>query len=126
MRIRLPPDQVAKLDAIIILDTYHEMDDHDEILAHVKNSLKPGGKLVICEPIADERRKLARDDQERRHELGTFRKRDSKSLTRRIRSLTGQRKKEIKCGCWWGQKFDASHACRSLAKAGFWQNAKSH
>lgn len=64
---KLPPEQ---LDAVIILDTYHEMDDHDEILQHVKTSLKKGGRLVICEPIADERRKLSRSAQEGRHELG--------------------------------------------------------
>lgn len=58
------------LDAVIILDTYHEMDDHDKILQHVKASLKPGGRLVLCEPIADERRKLTREEQERKHELG--------------------------------------------------------
>jgi ubiquinone/menaquinone biosynthesis C-methylase UbiE len=64
---KLPPD---KLDAVLILDTYHEMDDHDEILQHVKASLKHGGRLVICEPIAEERRELSRGDQEKRHELG--------------------------------------------------------
>jgi ubiquinone/menaquinone biosynthesis C-methylase UbiE len=64
-----PKLPAAKLDAVIILDTYHEMDDHDEILKHVKASLKPGGKLVICEPIAEERRKSSRADQERKHEL---------------------------------------------------------
>lgn len=58
------------LDAVIILDTYHEMDDHDKILQYIKSSLKPGGRLVLCEPIADERRKLIREDQERKHELG--------------------------------------------------------
>ncbi|HZY80418.1 MAG TPA: class I SAM-dependent methyltransferase [Cyclobacteriaceae bacterium] len=58
------------LDAVVILDTYHEMDDHDKILEHVKASLKSGGRLVICEPIADGRRNLARADQEKRHELG--------------------------------------------------------
>ncbi len=58
------------LDAVIILDTYHEMDDHDKMLQHIKASLKPGGRLVLCEPIADERRKLIREDQERKHELG--------------------------------------------------------
>ncbi len=58
------------LDAVIVLDTYHEMDDHDKILQHIKASLKPGGQLVLCEPIADERRKSNREDQERRHELG--------------------------------------------------------
>lgn len=63
---KLPP---AKLDAVIILDTYHEMDDHDDILQHVKASLKSGGRLVICEPIAEERRKLSRSAQEGKHEL---------------------------------------------------------
>ena len=62
---KLPPG----LDAAIILDTYHEMDDHDKILQHLKTSLKPGGRLVICEPIADERKGKARKDQETRHEL---------------------------------------------------------
>lgn len=58
------------LDGVIILDTYHEMDDHDKILQHIKASLKPGGRLVLCEPIADERKKLTRVEQERKHELG--------------------------------------------------------
>jgi ubiquinone/menaquinone biosynthesis C-methylase UbiE len=58
------------LDAVIILDTYHEMDDHDKILQHIKAALKPGGRLVLCEPIAEERRNLKREDQERKHELG--------------------------------------------------------
>jgi ubiquinone/menaquinone biosynthesis C-methylase UbiE len=58
------------LDAAIILDAYHEMKDHDEILKQVWKSLKPGGRLIICEPIADERRALNRTDQEKKHELG--------------------------------------------------------
>lgn len=57
------------LDAVIILDTYHEIDHHDEILEHIKNSLKKGGRLLICEPISDARRELPRGDQEKRHEL---------------------------------------------------------
>ena len=65
-----PKLPINTLDAVIILDTYHEMDDHDKILQHIKASLKPGGRLVLCEPIADERRKLIRKDQERKHELG--------------------------------------------------------
>jgi len=64
---KLPPNQ---LDAVIILDTYHEMDDHDKILQHIKNSLKAGGRLVLCEAIADTRRNASREDQERKHELG--------------------------------------------------------
>jgi SAM-dependent methyltransferase len=58
------------LDAVIILDTYHEMKDHDKILQHIMSALKPGGRLIMCEAIADERRDLSRVDQERKHELG--------------------------------------------------------
>lgn len=61
---------VNELDAVIILDTYHEMDEHDAMLAHIKIALKPGGYLVLCEAIAEERRNASRDDQERKHELG--------------------------------------------------------
>jgi predicted methyltransferase len=64
---RLP---LNSLDGVIILDTYHEMDDHAEILQHVKSALKPEGRLVLCEAIADERRAFSRGDQERKHELG--------------------------------------------------------
>jgi precorrin-6B methylase 2 len=58
------------LYAVIILDTYHEMDEHNKILQHINAALKPCGRLLICEPIADERRKLPREDQELKHELG--------------------------------------------------------
>jgi ubiquinone/menaquinone biosynthesis C-methylase UbiE len=64
-----PKLPAAKLDAVIILDTYHEMDDHDIILQHIKTSLKPGGRLLLCEPISEERRKLKRSEQEGKHEL---------------------------------------------------------
>jgi ubiquinone/menaquinone biosynthesis C-methylase UbiE len=65
-----PKLPAQKLDAVVILDTYHEMDDHDVILQHIKSSLKPGGRLLLCEPIADERKKLKRSEQEDKHELG--------------------------------------------------------
>ena len=57
------------LDGVIIVDTYHEMDDHDEILAHIKSALKSSGRLLLCEPIAQDRRGLSRGEQEGRHEL---------------------------------------------------------
>lgn len=65
-----PKLPVNSLDAVIVVDTYHEMDDHDAILQHVMKALKIGGRLVLCEPIAEERRKMLRADQERKHELG--------------------------------------------------------
>ena len=58
------------LDAVVILDAYHEMNEYVKMLQHIKASLKPGGRLVLCEPIAEERRKLRRVDQKEKHELG--------------------------------------------------------
>lgn len=64
-----PKLPLNSLDAVVILDTYHEMDEHDKVLQHVRNALKEGGRLLICEPIADTRRKLSREEQEKKHEL---------------------------------------------------------
>lgn len=64
-----PKLPAGQLDGVIILDTYHEMDDHDKILLHVKEALKKNGHLVICEPIAASRRGLKRAEQEARHEI---------------------------------------------------------
>lgn len=58
------------LDAVVILDTYHEMNDHDKILQHIMTALKEGGRLVICEPIAESRRNSTRTVQQGKHELG--------------------------------------------------------
>lgn len=63
---RLPFD----VDGVLILDAYHEMEAHEAMLGHIKKALKPGGRLVICEPIARERRKADRKEQTRKHELG--------------------------------------------------------
>ena len=44
---RLPARQ---LDAVIILNSYHEMPRFREVLLHIRESLKPGGRLLIAEP----------------------------------------------------------------------------
>lgn len=59
----------ASLDFAFIMDAYHEMDDYEDILAHVKESLKPSGRLVIMEPIGDDRRGMSRSSQEAKHEI---------------------------------------------------------
>ena len=58
------------LDAVIILDAYHEMDEHEKILNHISHALKPAGRLVLCEAVAESRRGATRENQEGRHELG--------------------------------------------------------
>ncbi|MBX2895233.1 MAG: methyltransferase domain-containing protein [Cyclobacteriaceae bacterium] len=64
-----PKLPINTLDAVIIVDTYHEMDEHDKILQHLKATLKTGGRLVLCEAIADARKESTREEQERKHEL---------------------------------------------------------
>jgi len=59
-----------KLDGVIILDSYHEMKWHNQILQKVRISLRPGGRLLLCEPIAEFRRTWSREEQEKVHELG--------------------------------------------------------
>lgn len=58
------------LDAVLILDTYHELKEPDVILKHIRMSLRDGGRIIICEPITNEHRRLPRAAQEQRHELG--------------------------------------------------------
>jgi predicted methyltransferase len=64
-----PKLSTGTLDGAIIIDAYHEMDDHDEILQHIKSALKTNGRLLICEAIAFSRRGLSRNEQERKHEI---------------------------------------------------------
>ncbi len=63
---KLPP---GGIDAVLIVDTYHEIRDHDTFLINLKKALKPGAVVVICEPLADERKGQPRDAQFRKHEL---------------------------------------------------------
>jgi len=58
-----------KLDAVIIMDTYHEMTDYMEILEHVYKSLKPGGKITIVEKLKSRIKGKSRDRQTDAHSL---------------------------------------------------------
>jgi ubiquinone/menaquinone biosynthesis C-methylase UbiE len=40
----------SKLDAVVILNSYHEMPRNDDMLRHIRESLKPSGRLIIAEP----------------------------------------------------------------------------
>jgi ubiquinone/menaquinone biosynthesis C-methylase UbiE len=44
----LPADT---LDSVIILNAYHEMPEGPVVLRHILHALKPGGRLVLCEPV---------------------------------------------------------------------------
>jgi predicted methyltransferase len=45
---RLPP---ATLDAVLIVNAYHEFAEYGAMLGHLRAALKPGGRLVLVEPI---------------------------------------------------------------------------
>jgi cyclopropane fatty-acyl-phospholipid synthase-like methyltransferase len=62
---RLP----APLDAVLIVNAYHEMDDHQAILDRIRQALTLEGRLVIVEPIARAREKTARAEQRANHEI---------------------------------------------------------
>jgi len=44
---KLPP---GELDAVLIVNAYHEMTEHQTMLDHIRRALKPGGRLVLLEP----------------------------------------------------------------------------
>jgi predicted methyltransferase len=64
---RLP---AGSIDAALIVNAYHEMTEHQAMLAKIKAALKPGGRLVIVEPISGSRRNGRREEQTRNHEIG--------------------------------------------------------
>jgi SAM-dependent methyltransferase len=59
----------GSIDAALIVNAYHEMTEHQAMLAKIKAALKPSGRLVIVEPISRDRRDARREDQTRNHEI---------------------------------------------------------
>jgi SAM-dependent methyltransferase len=64
-----PHLEAASLDAAVIVNAYHEMVDHQTMLRGLRAALRPGGRLVIVEPISDKRAKDTRDQQTKVHEI---------------------------------------------------------
>lgn len=57
------------LDAVLIVNAYHEMTEHAAMLEHIRKALRTNGRLVIVEPITDGRRHEPRAVQVKAHEL---------------------------------------------------------
>jgi SAM-dependent methyltransferase len=55
------------LDAALIVNAYHEMPQYEAMLRHLRDALKPGGRLVLVEPWSPKRRRESREDQVRDH-----------------------------------------------------------
>ena len=57
------------LDAVIIMDTYHEIDNGTEVLKKVYKSLKESGRILILEEIKTYRIENSRSSQTSRHDI---------------------------------------------------------
>jgi SAM-dependent methyltransferase len=76
------------LDAAVIVNAYHEMVDHQAMLQHVRNALKPGGRLVIVEPVSQKLLKAARNQQVEDHVIAArYVEQDARDAGFRIQEL---------------------------------------
>jgi ubiquinone/menaquinone biosynthesis C-methylase UbiE len=62
---RLPE---RSLDAVLVVDAYHEMTEHEAMLSGMYSALKPGGRLVIVDYVPSDP-SGSRDRQTARHQL---------------------------------------------------------
>jgi SAM-dependent methyltransferase len=64
-----PKLAAQSLDAVLIVNSYHEMPQHQLMLGAIRRALKPNGRLMLVEPFAAGKRANPRDVQEREHLL---------------------------------------------------------
>jgi precorrin-6B methylase 2 len=83
-----PHLDATSLDAVVIVNSYHEMVDHQAMLQRLRAALKPGGRLVIVEPIADKLLLDARERQTNVHEIAArFVEQEAREAGFRIETL---------------------------------------
>lgn len=63
---KLPP---ATLDGVLIVNAYHEFAEYQRMLGKLHEALRPGGKLVLVEPIP-RAGDMTRGAQTKRHAIG--------------------------------------------------------
>lgn len=63
---RLP---ARTFDAILVSNAYHEFTDPGSMSRHLREALKPGGKLVVLEAISPKSSGKSREEQAKVHEL---------------------------------------------------------
>jgi predicted methyltransferase len=57
------------LDAALIVNAYHEMSEHQSMMAAIRRALKGDARLVIVEPVTPSKRGRQRAEQTRDHEI---------------------------------------------------------
>jgi len=66
-----PKLPIGSLDAVMVMDTYHEIDDYMEVLGHIRKALKPNGRILILEKLKEHKRGKSREEQARGHTLSS-------------------------------------------------------
>jgi ubiquinone/menaquinone biosynthesis C-methylase UbiE len=66
-----PKLPMATLDAIFIMDAYHEIADYMKVLDHIHTALKPGGRILVLEKLKDRVKDKSREDQIDSHTLSS-------------------------------------------------------
>jgi ubiquinone/menaquinone biosynthesis C-methylase UbiE len=64
-----PKLPAGTLDAILLLDVYHELEKYPNMLERMRASLKPGGRLVIVDPVPRKTGPRGREVQMKNHVL---------------------------------------------------------
>ena len=64
-----PRLEAGRFDAVLIHNAYHEMTEHEAMLRHIRAAMKPGGRLVIVEPMHESSRGLPREKQVDKHDI---------------------------------------------------------
>ncbi len=64
-----PKFPTSTLDAVIIADVYHEIEQPEAVLSCVKRALKPGGRLIVVEYLKPDLRRHQRSDQTKQHNI---------------------------------------------------------
>jgi len=64
-----PKLSTASIDAALMVNVYHEVEPFREMLGHVLDALKPGGRLVIVDNMPHKTKSRPRADQTKNHVL---------------------------------------------------------
>ena len=64
-----PKLPAGQLDAVLVVNAYHEFAEYAAVLARVLEALKPGGRLVLVEPTPTRAEDTTRSAQAKRHQV---------------------------------------------------------
>jgi predicted methyltransferase len=64
-----PKLPIGQLDAVLVVNAYHEFAEYAAVLTRVKEALKPGGRFVLIEPAPQSPADVTRAAQAKKHSI---------------------------------------------------------